>query len=70
MRKRAGIIGRQRGKEPGMAVQTITEYQMFIAGEWALASGAEWVDVRNPASGEVIARVPSAMRADVGDPQA
>ena len=48
-----------------MAVQTITEYQMFIAGEWASASGGEWVDVRNPASGEVIARVPSATRADV-----
>jgi betaine-aldehyde dehydrogenase len=48
-----------------MAVQTITEYQMFIAGEWAPASSGEWVDVRNPASGEVIARVPSATRADV-----
>lgn len=36
-----------------MAVQTITEYKMLIDGEWAEASSGEWVDVRNPATGEL-----------------
>ena len=32
-----------------MAVQTIADEQMFVGGEW--------VEVRNPATGEVVARV-------------
>ena len=48
-----------------MAIQTITEYQMFIDGERVEASSGEWFDVRNPATGEIIARVPSATPADV-----
>ncbi len=40
-----------------MAVQTIADEQMFVGGEWVAATGGEWVEVRNPATGEVVARV-------------
>ena len=48
-----------------MAVQTIMQFQMFIDGASCDASGGEWIEVRNPATGEVVARVPSATTADV-----
>jgi betaine-aldehyde dehydrogenase len=48
-----------------MAVQTITQLQMFIDGSWCDASGGAWVEVRSPATGEVVGRVPSATAADV-----
>src|SRR5438034_7490418 len=48
-----------------MAVQTITDYQMFVGGEWLPATGGDWVEVRNPATAEVVARVPAGTAADV-----
>jgi betaine-aldehyde dehydrogenase len=48
-----------------MAVETITTFRMFIDGESAESSSGEWLDVRNPATGEVFARVPRATPADV-----
>ena len=48
-----------------MAVQTVTDYKMLIGGEWAEATGGDWIDVRNPATGGVIGRVPAGTEADV-----
>ena len=42
----------------------MADEQMWIAGEWCLAEGGETSDVLNPATGEVMAKVP---RATVGD---
>ncbi len=41
-----------------MAVATITELKMLIGGEWVESSSGEWMDVRSPATGEVVGRVP------------
>jgi len=48
-----------------MAVQTLIELKMFIDGEWVESSSGEWIDVRSPATGELVGRVPSATAADV-----
>jgi betaine-aldehyde dehydrogenase len=48
-----------------MAVQTLVELKMFIDGEWVESSSGEWIDVRSPATGELVGRVPSATAADV-----
>ncbi|MBA3779730.1 MAG: aldehyde dehydrogenase family protein, partial [Chloroflexi bacterium] len=48
-----------------MAVQTLTELKMYIGGEWVESSSGDWVEVHNPATGELVGRVPSASRADV-----
>jgi malonate-semialdehyde dehydrogenase (acetylating)/methylmalonate-semialdehyde dehydrogenase len=37
----------------------------YVAGRWTPASGAEQLDVTNPASGEVLARVPLSSQADL-----
>ncbi|OGS65634.1 MAG: methylmalonate-semialdehyde dehydrogenase (acylating) [Euryarchaeota archaeon RBG_19FT_COMBO_69_17] len=37
----------------------------FIGGAWVESSASEWLDDTNPATGEVIARVPLSPRADV-----
>ena len=37
----------------------------YIAGAWTAASGAEALDVTNPATGEVLARVPLSSSADL-----
>ena len=37
----------------------------YIAGEWTAASGADALDVTNPATGEVLARVPLSASADL-----
>ena len=38
----------------------------YVNGRWAESSAAEWQDVVNPASGEVLARVPLADAVEVG----
>ncbi|HET7677629.1 MAG TPA: gamma-aminobutyraldehyde dehydrogenase [Candidatus Limnocylindrales bacterium] len=49
-----------------MAVETtVKTYKMFIDGEWVESSSGEWIDVQNPATGEVVGRVPSGTQADV-----
>ncbi|CAH1657664.1 MULTISPECIES: aldehyde dehydrogenase family protein [unclassified Chelatococcus] len=37
----------------------------YINGQWCEPTGAEWIDVRNPASESVVARVPAGTAADV-----
>src|SRR5688572_1412117 len=39
----------------------------YIGGEWRTSSAAEWLDVFNPATGEVIAKVPVSPAAEVND---
>jgi betaine-aldehyde dehydrogenase len=48
-----------------MAVQTLTQLQMFIDGQWVDSVSGEWIDVRNPATGDVVGRVPAGTEADV-----
>jgi betaine-aldehyde dehydrogenase len=48
-----------------MVVQTITELKMLIGGEWVEAAGGEWIDVKSPATGELVGRVPKGSAADV-----
>ena len=37
----------------------------FIAGEWVPSRASEWLDVPNPATEELLARVPLSTAADV-----
>ena len=48
-----------------MALQTLTELKMFIDGGWVDSTSGAWIDVRNPATGEVVGRVPAGTEADV-----
>lgn len=48
-----------------MAIATVTDYKMLIGGEWVEATGGDWIEVMNPATGEPIGRVPAATEADV-----
>jgi betaine-aldehyde dehydrogenase len=48
-----------------MAVQTVTQLKMLIGGEWVEAVGGEWIDVKSPATGELVGRVPKGSAADV-----
>src|SRR3970040_845901 len=48
-----------------MAIETLTEMRMWIDGGWAESSSGTWIDVRNPATGQVIGRVPAGTSADV-----
>ncbi|HEV8053770.1 MAG TPA: gamma-aminobutyraldehyde dehydrogenase [Candidatus Limnocylindrales bacterium] len=48
-----------------MAVQTVTDFKMLIGGEWTEAAGGDWIEVRNPATGDVLGRVPAGTEADV-----
>ena len=41
-----------------MVEVTIQPYQMFVNGEWVFAESKETYDVLNPATSEVIAKVP------------
>ena len=36
----------------------MTDYQFYIDGEWRNASSNEWMEVKNPANGEIVGRVP------------
>jgi len=48
-----------------MSAEHAKRLKMFINGEWIESSSGEELDVRNPATGKVIAKVPSASREDV-----
>jgi malonate-semialdehyde dehydrogenase (acetylating) / methylmalonate-semialdehyde dehydrogenase len=48
-----------------VAAPPLTKVPNFINGEWRDSSAAEWQDVNNPATGDVIARVPLSDAAEV-----
>lgn len=48
-----------------MAVASPTELRMLIGGEWVESVSGQWQDVRSPATGEVVGRVPKGSAADV-----
>jgi len=43
----------------------VESYQFFVGGKWTSGSATESFDLRNPATGEIIGRVPRASREDV-----
>jgi malonate-semialdehyde dehydrogenase (acetylating)/methylmalonate-semialdehyde dehydrogenase len=45
----------------------VNELQNYIDGEWVASESERWLDVHNPALGEVIARVPLSSAAEVND---
>ena len=48
-----------------MAVEVATEFPMFIDGAPSPSASGAWLDVRNPATGELVGRVPAGTAADV-----
>src|SRR5213075_3497916 len=57
---------RHRDSEKEVAVSTtVSKHQNLIGGEWVDSAGGETMEVLNPATGEVIAEVPSANAEDV-----
>ena len=48
-----------------MAIQTVTEFKMLIGGEWVESTSGQWIEVRSPATGAVVGRVPRGTAADV-----
>jgi betaine-aldehyde dehydrogenase len=48
-----------------MAVEVATDYLMFIDGASVPSSSGGWLEVRSPATGEVVGRVPAGTEADV-----
>ena len=44
---------------------SVTQVKQFIGGEWVESSSGETMEVLNPATGEVIAEVPSGTKEDV-----
>ena len=44
---------------------TVQDYPMWIDGEAVASVSGEWIDVRNPATGQVIGRVPAGTQQDV-----
>src|SRR5579862_4338930 len=54
-------------KELSMSTAVATSAQLphFINGQWVESTASEWLDVPNPATGEVLARVPLADAAEV-----
>jgi malonate-semialdehyde dehydrogenase (acetylating)/methylmalonate-semialdehyde dehydrogenase len=48
-----------------VAAPPTTEVRNYINGEWRESQASEWLDVVNPATGEVIARAPSSTAAEV-----
>ena len=45
--------------------EVMQEFKMYIDGEWVNSSQGNFLDVKNPATGENIAKVPSASKDDV-----
>ena len=41
-----------------VAAPPITKLRNYVNGRWSNPSATEWLDVTNPATGEIIARVP------------
>ncbi len=48
-----------------MVIATVTDRRMLIDGEWVESSGGGWIEVRNPATGGLVGRVPSGTTGDV-----
>ena len=48
-----------------MAVDVATDLAMFIDGEAAESASGDWLEVRSPASGQLVGRVPAGTSADV-----
>ncbi len=48
-----------------MTIASAGDLRMFIDGRSSEASTGEWIEVRSPASGEVVGRVPAGTEADV-----
>jgi acyl-CoA reductase-like NAD-dependent aldehyde dehydrogenase len=48
-----------------MAVDVATDLAMFIDGTAAESVSGEWLEVRSPASGQLVGRVPAGTSADV-----
>ncbi len=48
-----------------MAVASTTELRMLIGGAWVESESGRWTDVRSPATGQVVGRVPRGTAADV-----
>jgi betaine-aldehyde dehydrogenase len=48
-----------------MTVEVATDYQMFIDGVPTMSQSGRWLDVRSPATRELIGRVPDGTEADV-----
>ena len=55
--------GRSRGKYPG--VLKIENLKNLIDGEWVASTTNDWIDVTNPATGEVIAKAPDSTIAEI-----
>ncbi len=49
-----------------VATPTLTKVPNFINGQWIDSGATEWLDVTNPATGEVIAQTPLGSSAEVG----
>jgi acyl-CoA reductase-like NAD-dependent aldehyde dehydrogenase len=45
----------------------IQDYQLYINGEWKKSKSDDWIEVQNPATEEVIARVPKGTKEDAKD---
>jgi malonate-semialdehyde dehydrogenase (acetylating) / methylmalonate-semialdehyde dehydrogenase len=50
-----------------VAAPPITRVNNYVNGTWQESAASEWQDVTNPATGEVLARVPLAERAEVAN---
>ena len=48
-----------------MALTVGTDYRMFIDGAATSSTSGAWLDVRSPATGELVGRVPAGTEADV-----
>jgi malonate-semialdehyde dehydrogenase (acetylating)/methylmalonate-semialdehyde dehydrogenase len=49
-----------------VATATLTKVPNFVNGQWVDSRATEWLDVTNPATGEVIAQTPLSSSAEVG----
>ena len=48
-----------------VATATLTKVPNYINGQWIESNATEWIDVTNPATGEVIAQTPLSSAAEV-----
>ncbi len=49
-----------------VAMATLTKVPNYVNGQWIDSKATEWLDVTNPATGEVIAQTPLSSAAEVG----
>ena len=58
-------LTRPREEPRAMAVEVTTDYPMFIDGVPTPSLGGRWIEVRSPATRELVGRVPDGTEADV-----